>query len=162
MTPSNPETRHLVALPRGNRHIYLSWRLLPDDAPDEPFLVERRRPGGHWEVVSTSPVVETTDFLDEVPDAVPYEYRVVAAETPTAPVRVDAGDTASNVASRFSLRCPPEHYPLRFAVGDLQNDGQYGVVILEAPDDRVEINAYTLTGKRLWSWDTGQIGRAHV
>jgi hypothetical protein len=155
MAQSNKETRHLVALPRGSRHVYLSWRFLPEDAPDERFTVERRRPGGQWAVVSNPPVMSSTDFVDETPEAAPYEYRVVAAETPTVPVRVDAGAPASNVACEFPLRCPPDHYPLRFAVGDLQNDGQYGVVIGEAPNDRVEVNAYTLTGKRLWSVDTG-------
>ena len=35
--------RHLVALPRGSQQVYLSWRLLRQDAGDEPFHVERRR-----------------------------------------------------------------------------------------------------------------------
>lgn len=33
--------RNVLALPRGKGNVFLSWRMLPTDAPDTPFFVER-------------------------------------------------------------------------------------------------------------------------
>lgn len=35
--------RFLVALPQGERRVFLAWRLLAEDAPETPFHIERRR-----------------------------------------------------------------------------------------------------------------------
>ena len=147
--------RHLVALPRGSQQVYLSWRLLRQDAGDEPFHVERRRLGGSWTRVSQTPIVDSTDLTDIAPEAVGYEYRVVARGQSSRPASVDAGAPPSNLAVEFPLRYPSPGYPLRFAVGDLENDGRYGVVILESRQGRVQVCAYALDGRLLWEHDTG-------
>ena len=42
---TQPVDRYLVALPRGEGKVFLSWRLLEDDASDLGFNIERRAPG---------------------------------------------------------------------------------------------------------------------
>ena len=150
--------RFLTALPRGNRHVYLSWRLSGPDADDEPFYVQRRRPQGDWrQLHDSTPVVSSTDFVDTVPDDGVYEYRVVARQRPSCAARVDTMQPATNLAFEFPLTHapPPDLYPYRFAIGDLQNNGRSGVVVLESHAKRVQVCAYTLDGTRLWQRDTG-------
>lgn len=141
--------RFLTALPRGNRHIYLSWRYL--DQP--PFTVQRRQPGGDWTTVAS--VADSTDYVDTVPADAVYEYRVLSDDQPSHPVQVDAAAPATNLAFEFPLCYPPQDYPYLFAVGDLENNGRYGVVILESDQGRVQVCAYTLDGKHLWQIDSG-------
>jgi hypothetical protein len=147
--------RYLVALPRGQRQIYLSWRLLKEDGPDAAFEVQRRRPGAPWERVSAAPVSASTDFVDTAPQAAVYEYRVIAGRQPSRPARVDTAAPPTNLAFEFPLQRPPQHFPLRLTVGDLENNGRYGVIILEAIDDRVHVCAYSLEGRLLWQIGTG-------
>ena len=59
MSPSE-RSRYLVSLPRGNRQVFLSWRLLEDDASDLGFHVERRLPGDRWQVLSSDPITHST------------------------------------------------------------------------------------------------------
>ena len=68
--------RHLAVLPQGEEKTYLSWRLLPTDAKDEEFRVERGQ-NGHWESVTPSPVTTSTDFGDRTPSPGVYDYRVM-------------------------------------------------------------------------------------
>ncbi len=147
--------RYLVALPRGERRVYLSWRLRKEDNANTAFEVEHRRPGTPWTRASQTPVRTSTDFVHTAPEPVAYDYRVCANGTCSIPVTVDAGDPPTNLAFEFPLRYPTEHYPLRFAIGDLENNGRYGVVVLEAAHHRVQVGAYTLAGKLLWQQDTG-------
>ncbi|MBT5828636.1 MAG: hypothetical protein HOH77_00465, partial [Candidatus Latescibacteria bacterium] len=56
--------RYLVALPRGNQQVFLSWRLLASDAPDASFFIERLD-DTTWTRVHQTPVVDTTSFLDQ-------------------------------------------------------------------------------------------------
>ena len=71
--------RFLVALPRGEQRVFLSWRLLQADALDVPFYVERLD-GENWERVNKAPIVDSTTFVDTAPSAGTQTYRVVAGE----------------------------------------------------------------------------------
>lgn len=159
--------RFLTALPRGNRNIYLSWRLLKQDPPDAPFEVQRRRPNGSWEPVSTTLITTSTDFADTVPQPAIYEYRIMLGDQTSHAVQVDAAATPTNLAFEFPLKHPPQRYPYRFAIGDLENNGRYGAVILESDNNRIQVCAYSLGGDRLWQIDSGLPdrggwdGRAH-
>ena len=147
--------RFLTALPRGEGQVYLSWRLLTDDSPSAVFEVQRRQPGGTWETVSSEPIMDSTDFVDTVAEKTVYEYRVIENDRHSEPVTVDAGANPTNLAFEFPLCYPPERYPYLFAIGDLENNGRYGVVIRESRQGRIQVCAYTLAGKRLWQIDTG-------
>ncbi len=159
--------RLLTALPRGRRQVYISWRFLSSDALDEPFHIDRRRPGAAWSRITSEPVTQSTDFVDTAPEAVPYEYRIVASHTQSRAVTVDAGAPPSNLAFEFPLQSVPQHFPLKLAIGDLLNDGRYGVVISESLGGTIWVCAYTLEGRLLWKMDTklpdhgGWDGRMH-
>ena len=153
---SQPIDRFVTALPRGDRQVYLSWRLLGIDAPDEPFFVQRRQPQGDWrELNSSAPAITTTDFVDTLPaeadrEDARYEYRVIAQSTPSHSVCVNATVPATNLAFSFPLTYPPppDCYPYRFAIGDLENNGRNGVVVLESHQGRVQVCAYTLAQRK--------------
>jgi hypothetical protein len=150
--------RFLAALPRGNNQVYLSWRLLGTDAPNAPFHIQRRRPGSDWQAVTAdTPIVTSTDFVDTVPTDEVYEYRIVDQTQISHATRVDTAAPATNLAFAFPLTYPPPPnvYPYRFAIGDLENSGRNGVVVLESHHKRVQVCAYTLDGKLLWQRDTG-------
>ena len=145
--------RHLVVLPRGRGETYLSWRLLATDAGDDPFHVERGR-GDAWEPISTTPVVESTDFCDQTPEPGEYAYRVVDGEGRTSEaVTVDSSADPSNLAISFPLRYKPEQFPTRMATGDLTNDGRFGFVIVESENGVIQVCAYAQDGGHLWHYD---------
>ncbi|MEZ4682956.1 MAG: hypothetical protein R2932_52985 [Caldilineaceae bacterium] len=155
---TQPIERFLTALPRGNNQIYLSWRLLGTDAIDEPFVVQRRLAGLPWQSIRPeTPIVTSTDLMDTVPVPAVYEYRVLTPSGPSLPVSVDSFAPPTNLAFKFPLTYtpPPNVYPYRFAIGDLENNGRSGVVVLESHEKRVQICAYTLEGNLLWQRDTG-------
>jgi hypothetical protein len=153
MSPKTVD-RFLTALPRGGRQVYLSWRLLKSDLLQEPFHVQRRRDGASWTTVSNA-ITTSTDYLDTAPDLASFQYRIVSTQDQSKPVSVDAAAPATNLAFEFSLQDVPQHYPLRMAVGDLCNDGRYGVIVTESLGKRIWVCAYTLEGKLLWKHDTG-------
>lgn len=150
--------RFLTGLPRGNNQVYLSWRLLASDTLDTPFHIERRQPGGDWQLLTNgTPILTSTDFVDTVFDNGVFEYRVLDGQQASRSISVDAAAPATNLAFEFPLTYapPPGLYPYRFAIGDLENNGRSGVVVLESHNQRVQVCAYTLAGKLLWQRDTG-------
>lgn len=155
MASTDQQLRYLLGLPRGDRHVLLAWRLLATDHAATPFHVERRR--GHdarWERVTQAPVTDSTNLLDQVPEARIYEYRVLAADgTPSEIVAVDAGAPASMVA--FDIPLNPDDDVEDIVIGDLVNDGRMGYVLRSARAGTVWIAAYRHDGKLLWERDTG-------
>lgn len=147
-----PQHRHLLALPRGNRQVFLSWRLLPSDAPDAPFHVERGR-GGAWERVSTAPVTDSTTYVDQAPAAEPYAYRVVTGDdTASESVTVDAGAEPSLAARSVPIEDAASVGGL--IIGDLTNDGRLGYAIRFVRDGTIRVAAYDHNGAHLWERDT--------
>ena len=143
MTPSD---RYLVGLPRGAGRIFLSWRLLASDRPDACFHVERRR-GDRWERVSSESVVDSTNFLDRIPEPARYEYRVTAPEgSPSQSVKVDSGAPATMLAVDAPLVAPIEGWG-KIALGDLNNDGRMGYVVSSIEGEEVQLYAYRCDGK---------------
>jgi len=145
--------RHLLTLPRGDGKVFLSWRLLTDDAPDLSFHVERRRHGREWERVS-APVVDSTTFLDQVPEAMIYTYRIVSADgTLSEMVDADAGAPPTIATVDRSLHPDDERFQ-GLIVGDLTNDGRLGYVVRSARGSAVWLTAYRHDGEWLWEIDT--------
>jgi hypothetical protein len=147
--------RHLAVLPRGDRETYLSWRLLSTDSVDEPFQIERGQ-AGQWESISTSPIIESTDFKDKTPIPDIYDYRVFdGSGRISETVSVDSGKDPSNLAIEFPLRYKPEQFPTRMSTGDLLNNGQFGFVVVESDNGRIQVCAYAQNGVHLWHYDAG-------
>lgn len=145
--------RYLLALPRGKGRVFLAWRLLKDDALNLAFDIERRLPGDQWQVMSSSPVTDSTNFLDETPNEMTYKYRVVAltrdVREPSAPVTVDAGAEATIKVVDAPLMSPAAstHH---LVAGELLNDGRMGFVCTCRQEGQLFLDAYDSDGKHLW------------
>lgn len=158
-----PQHRHLVGLPRGDRRVFLSWRLLASDAPQTPFHVERQEGAAHggsaaaregeWRRVTPAPILDSTNFLDQTPHPGTYAYRVVTPDgAPSETVRVDSGAPPSSLALERPLN--PEDRVQGIVLGDLQNDGRMGYVVRSARAGTVWLSAYAHEGAYLWEFDT--------
>jgi rhamnogalacturonan endolyase len=144
--------RFLLGLPRGDRQVFLSWRLLASDAPDTPFHVERQD-SGTWTRVTTEPVIDATNYLHSAPAPGVQTYRVVTADgAPSEAVTVDAGAPASLLALDRPL--DPEDRVEGIIVGDLENDGRLGTVLRTARRETIWLCAYGHKGQALWKVDT--------
>ena len=146
--------RYLVALPRGNRQVYLAWRLLASDAPNKPFYIERRR-GEAWQRVTTDPILDSTNYLDTTPEAAEYEYRIVTPDgTMSESVRVDAGASETLLVLDVPLVVPMEN-AWRIGIADLDNDGRMDYVVPTFLEGEFCLYAYRHDGKPIWNFSTG-------
>jgi len=146
--------RYLVGLPRGNRRVFLGWRLLSSDAPDTPFYVERGR-GGKWQRISAEPIMDSTNYLDTAPAAAEYEYRIATPDGATSEsVRVDAGAPATLLALDAPLVAPKEGARW-VGIADLNNDGRMDYVVSKFVEEEFCLYAYRHDGKPMWNFATG-------
>ncbi|MDP6042675.1 MAG: hypothetical protein QGG64_29260 [Candidatus Latescibacteria bacterium] len=144
--------RFLVALPRGEQRVFLSWRLLQADALDVPFYVERLD-GENWERVNKAPIVDSTTFVDTAPSAGTQTYRVVAGEgVASETVRVDAGAEATLIARDISMGSYDRVQNV--VVGELENNGRLGYVVGLSRANTIWMVAYGHEGDLLWEYDT--------
>ena len=164
---SNIQYRYLLALPRGARQIFLAWRLLANDAPGAPFHLERR-PGEDepWQRITDAPLTASTNFLDQAPAAISYQYRVSPLNGSSSEiVSVNAAAPASLAALDVPLN--PDDNPAWIVVGDMENDGRPGYAMTSKRAGTVWVLAYSHTGKLLWERNTnlpaggGWNGSAH-
>jgi len=161
--------RGLVALPRGDGRVYLSWRLLAEDPADIAFNVWRTV-AGERRRLNPEPLRRTTDFLDATAPAADCEYRVTAVigvteGQPCPPAQVPAGAAP---ADGMVIPLDAGVTVQKAGIGDLDGDGRYEIVIKQPQDnidpagaywqrspDTYKLEAYTLDGKRLWRYDLG-------
>src|SRR5262249_33440079 len=144
--------RYLLALPRGSRKVFLSWRLLASDAPDTPFFVERRD-GETWQRITPAPIVGGTSLLDQAPAPGRWAYRVVTVDgVPSEAVVVDASAPPSMLA--LDRPIDPDDTVGGLVVADLCNDGRMGYVLRAARAGTVWFTAYRHDGRALWEFDT--------
>lgn len=144
--------RHLLALPRGDGNVFLSWRLLPTDPPDAPFFIERMVKGT-WRFDVGDAITESTNCRLSCPDGGEQQYRVVAVDgTPSETVTVVADADASPVARCIPL--DPEGRVQHLVTGDLTNDGRQGFVVRYAKGGTVRFAAHAADGTHLWMFDT--------
>ncbi|MGY1452480.1 rhamnogalacturonan lyase family protein [Streptomyces sp. SS8] len=158
--------RGLVSVRSGSGNL-VSWRLLGTESRDTAFNLYR---GGTR--VNSSPITGSTNHLDAgAPADASYTVRAVVngAEQPaSAPsLRFTGGDHLDVPLSR-----PGSTYtPVEASPGDLDGDGQYELVVKWDPDNakdnsqsgttgNVYIDAYRLSGQRLWRIDLGRNIRA--
>lgn len=146
------QNRHLLALPRGNGDVLLSWRLLPSDPANAAFFLEHMV-NGTWRFPTDEAVVDSTTIRFPVDAEGPQQFRVIAPDgTPSETATVDPSADASLVARCHDL--DPDARVQGVIVGDLQNDGRYGFVVRSAKGGTVWMTAIGLDGERLWEIDT--------
>ncbi|TWU00574.1 Rhamnogalacturonan endolyase YesW precursor [Botrimarina colliarenosi] len=171
--------RGLIAMRRSASEVYLGWRLLGDDPADVAFNVYRSNGrGGSTVQLNTTPLTQTTDFVDSTADlgvanlysvrpvidgveqAVTETYLLPAnAEIEqhlTIPLQIPAPVTTSDGVTHY--------YSANDAsVGDLDGDGDYEVILKWAADPadlyelsaNMYVDAYDMDGTLLWRIDVG-------
>ncbi len=172
--------RGVVATPSGNG-IYVGWRLFGYDPDDISFNVYR---GGTK--LNGTPITNSTNYFDASGDeSSTYTVRPVLngaelAESETASVW-DDGASEDNHYLSIPTTAPPggttpaaEAYTYTSSdgsVGDVDGDGQYELIVKWDPSNakdnsqegytgNVYIDAYRLSGQRLWRLDLGRNIRA--
>jgi len=147
--------RYLAALPRGDGKVFISWRLLAGDAPDAPFYLERRAPGGHWQRVMDEPIVKATNYLDATSPAGQYSYRVTEPDGASSE-EVSVDSTAPATVCVVDVPLPHSAQDTwRLGLGDLDNDGRIDYVVPLLVDGEFTLFAYHHDGRLMWNFPTG-------
>jgi rhamnogalacturonan endolyase len=159
-------TRGIVAVKTGEAAVFISWRLFATDPEPIAFNVYRQRDGEVDIRVNTTPITDSTHFVDRTADTkqnLSYFVRPV----------VDGVELAASQAVRVwhdSFReipiQPIEGYrPGDASIGDLDGDGDYELVLHQVSRGRDNahagisgtpiLDAYELDGTHLWRIDLG-------
>jgi rhamnogalacturonan endolyase len=165
--------RGLVAVRTNEKQVYIGWRMLGTDAPDIGFNLYR-----NGQKINAIPLTQTTDYVDSTSENATYSIRTVLKKreqkdvesTTVLPqpylsiplLQPDAGQTATGAYTYNANDA---------SVGDLDGDGTYEIILKWEPSNakdnsqagvtgNVFIDAYKMTGERLWRIDLGRNIRA--
>ena len=175
--------RGVVALPADDGSIFVSWRLLGNEAPDLGFDVYRQIGGRPAVRINSAPLNGPTHFVDRPPiatrDILRYSVRPADGANdlaaPSAPFAVPPADALPYVAvplQRPEGGVSPDGKAFSYAANDaapadLDGDGVYEIVLRWEPSNSpggglgghtgpVLFDAYKLDGTRLWRIDLGR------
>jgi rhamnogalacturonan endolyase len=133
--------RGVIALCEGERAVFVSWRLLKEDPENVAFNVYRKDIGfGEYKKVNETPVIHSTNFLDE--SAEPghgYNYRVktvIGTKEKDTPGEAYVF-TRTGSQPWISIKLHDNVTLKRVGIGDLDGDGAYDFV-LQSPDFNVD------------------------
>lgn len=163
--------RGIVAVRQEDGRVFISWRLLAEDPSGIAFNLYRQAEGKEPIKLNKEPLVQGTNFVDEKADlSVRTDYFV-------RPV-VEGREQAAGKSWVFRPNAPAVPYisvPLQTpercrpgdaAVGDLDGDGEYEIVLKQEmrPRDnafngvsgQTKLEAYDLDGTFLWRIDLGR------
>lgn len=167
-------SRGLVAIPSG-QGMYLSWRMLYGESPQQTFDLYRKSGGGKDIKLNHDPIGDTTDFLDEKVDwtvdnrwslrlngheVASWSHPRGQPRTPYLSIPVDKPASGQVAGTTYDYRANDA------SVGDLDGDGEYEIVLKWNPSNaknppqrgfagNTYLDAYRLDGKRLWRIDLG-------
>ena len=178
--------RGVVAVRTSSTQIYVGWRMLGTDPANVAFNLYRSANGGAAVKLNSTPLTATTNFVDSsanLSQSNAYFVRPVIngvetaasasftrpANSPTqqfisVPIQPPPGGTTpDNVSYTYSANDA--------SVGDLDGDGEYEIVLKWDPSNakdnsqsgytgNVYIDAYKLSGTRLWRINLGRNIRA--
>jgi rhamnogalacturonan endolyase len=166
--------RGIIALCEGERAVFVSWRLLKEDPENVVFNVYRKDIGiGDYEKVNEKPVANSTNFLDETAEpGHGYNYKVKTISGSEEKDTPGEAYVFTRTGSQpwVSIKLKDNVTLKRVGIGDLDGDGAYDFV-LQNPDFNVDpyyrpgywkrspetykLDAYSSTGKFMWSYDMG-------
>ncbi|MEI8291127.1 MAG: silent information regulator protein Sir2 [Verrucomicrobiota bacterium] len=145
----------MFSIPAGANKVYLSWRLLRDDAAEIAFNVYRQpAAGGKAIKLNAQPVFRTTDFMDSsAPIDIACEYfvrgvlasreleagsqRVATASAKDPIIKNDSKKPAAPEAAYVSIPLLGKYKVQSVAVADLDGDGRMDFVIKQ-PDGNID------------------------
>ncbi len=178
--------RGVVAVRSTTTEVFVSWRVLGTDPPDIAFNLYRSTGGGAPVLLNASPINGATYFVDSGADLTrtnAYSVRPIISgleRSPSASFTLTANAPVRQYL-RVPLQVPPsgvtpagENYtysPNDCSVGDLDGDGEYEIIVKWDPSNskdnsqsgytgNVYLDAYKLSGTRLWRIDLGRNIRA--
>jgi rhamnogalacturonan endolyase len=166
--------RGIVAVRTSATQVYIGWRMFGYDPTEVSFNLYRNN-----EKINTSPITKTTDYTDNTTTNGSYSVRAIIndVEQPdsektsvllqpyvSVPLAVPiGGKTPAGEVYDYSANDA--------SVGDVDGDGEYEIILKWDPSNakdnsqsgytgNVYIDAYKLTGERLWRIDLGRNIRA--
>lgn len=145
--------RGLAAVPSG-KGTFLSWRLLGTEySPYGDAIAFNVYKGGKR--LNKAPVTRSTTYQDNSRGTGAYSVRAVVNGRETEP---SSGLSFGRGYAEVPLAAADGHTVQHAWPGDLDGDGRYELVVsrLSGTRDRPDLlEAYTLTGERLWRVDLG-------
>lgn len=175
-TNGHRQPRRIVALPSDGGAVFMSWQLLPGDAPTTGFHVYRSdRRDAAGQLISPAPVADSTSFLDRQPpqrERLFYRVRAILPDGREGPPSEWAAVVPGQPRSQLAAIWRPTVVATHDAVGagkgaggfapifgDLDGDGLLDVVFRldngmreRIPDSGrwLELEAMSSYGKSLW------------
>lgn len=164
--------RGLIAIRQGDRTVFVGWRLLGTDPDNLAFNLYRSTGGAAPIKLNSTPIIRSTNFVDNgVPlsQANAYFVRPVLQgreQAASAPFLLPA-NTPSRPYLSVPLQTPDGYTPNDTAVGDLDGDGEYEIVVKQElqgrdPSQRgvtpgtTKLEGYKTNGTLLWRIDLGR------
>jgi rhamnogalacturonan endolyase len=158
--------RGLVGFRRSTSQVYLSWRLLATDPTNIVFNIYRSANGGAAVKLNSSPITQTTDFVDSTfTNTVSNVYTIRPIIDGVEQAAVDSFTIAANAPVNQFLSIPlvpppGGHLPATgvttehdytytandVSVGDLDGDGQYEIILKWDPTDSKDNSQDGYTG----------------
>ncbi|MBR4221510.1 MAG: carbohydrate binding domain-containing protein, partial [Victivallales bacterium] len=147
--------------------VYVTWRLLKEDAPDAAFDLFRKVNGQETKL-NDATIRQTCDFLDKSPvDGATYIVRELNGGKP-GEATVWKRDANSDHAYKSYKLSNPKAKIQKVGIGDLDGDGTYDFVVkhpatnidpwnvvwYKSPDT-YKLEAFLGNGTRLWTVDLG-------
>jgi len=164
--------RGMVAISTGEGKVYLGWRLLRSDPENITFNVYRSAAGGAAVKLNSSPLRQTTDFLDASP---PLDRQNAWWVRPV----INGKELEASGRAALPANPPQQQYVSfkirddipagsihKLGIGDLDGDGEYDFVVkrpggpmdpgrLRPSPDTFKVEGYKRDGTFLWRNDLG-------
>ena len=162
--------RGLVALHVGEGKVFLSWRLLGTDPDGIAFNVYRTSGNAKPTKLNAEPLAKGTCFQDaaDLSQATAYHVRPVIdgrEGEASASFQLPANPPARSYLA-IPLQTLPGHTPNDAAVGDLDGDGEYEIIVKQEQRPRdnsqkgttgeTKLEAYRRDGTFLWRINLGR------
>jgi rhamnogalacturonan endolyase len=163
--------RGIIAVRKDNDSVFISWRMLGTDPGDIAFNLYRQGTGSKPVKLNKKPVIAVTFFIDSQADITKdnsYFVRAVLKgreQEISKPYVLKANSPVQQYIS-IPLRTPTGYTPNDVSTGDLDNDGEYELILhqtgrsIDTPSTGISgipvFQAYKLNGEFLWQISLGR------
>ncbi len=163
--------RGMVAINLGDGKVYVGWRMLGTDPDDIAFNLYRIIRGGRPVKLNDQPITQSTNYVDTGVNLSRSNFYFVKPvlegieQQASAPCALPANTPAHPYIS-IPLQTPAGCTPNDASVGDLDGDGEYEIVLHQAPrgrdnsrsgaTDEPIFEAYKLDGTLMWRINLGR------